>query len=707
MVFQAYRSLLLILLFSISAYSQTNLWPSSVQWWHLSQGAKDSLAVQTSAPDSATLKNQTYTAKGPIVNLQGYTAGNSFGQGVFAFIDSAYVKDGNNIFNVNSNFQYVRLTQQIIPDTLVLKKNPGIVTKIFVEQLSSANIKGAGWFVYVDSTDLKSQLGSALPDKVTVFDALATNRVWVREEILKGEPISISMAGAYGDGINDDTVPFQNASDAASAKGLAPILLSAGSTYRLTATVNLHQGVSLVAKGIGDYNADTNRRVFINWEGSHLDTIFVFDAIPNPSNSGYMPFDGLTINGGTYASHAYAAFYMRNRADLGTKFTNFQITNCEYGWVFAKGGINLFFEHFRTDAIFKASIRFFVTSSDNIVLKDYTIDNDFSAVDSTGPVIIFEMDSASTNGNISFTSIDGRIEVNGHMGWDKGVFRMNTDPGNSTISQFLTSFINTGIAYASGKTGWDIYVDPPSDAVAISAVGSGFSRIKGVPQLSRSWIGTRRKFLESTTQQNVENVSFMFVSPFGPSSNITPTIDQRMAQFQSEVSFNQPLWFNGKRAHPVIAGLPDTTTFTIFPTYIPIGSWFYDSSDRTLRVTLTDGTAGKDPGVTGTASSGTNLLTVSEPDSFKILDSITIGGENKYISAIREVDTLRVHSNFSGSHTGAAIIYRQPTFDIHYMRPLIFIKDIELFPSTGDSIRWIINNTTDATKDTSEWIGLH
>lgn len=177
MVLRVYKILLFILLFTIYGYSQTNLWPSSVQWWHLAQGAKDSLAIQTSVPDSANLKLQTYTAKGPIVDLLGFTAGNTTGQGVFAFVDSAYSKDGNNVFDVNANFQYIRLTEQIIPDTVALKRNPGIVQNVFLTSLSSGNLNGGTRYTQVDS--ILPEGGGA------VYDNVITGKQWVSVNLLE------------------------------------------------------------------------------------------------------------------------------------------------------------------------------------------------------------------------------------------------------------------------------------------------------------------------------------------------------------------------------------------------------------------------------------------------------------------------------------------------------------------------------------------
>ena len=35
------------------------------------------------------------------------------------------------------------------------------------------------------------------------------------------------------------------------------------------------------------------------------------------------------------------------------------------------------------------------------------------------------------------------------------------------------------------------------------------------------------------------------------------------------------------------------------------------------------------------------------------------------------------------------------------------ILNVELYPTTADSMRFILRNTVDSSKDTTEWIGLH
>ena len=98
--------LFLILLFNVS-YAQ--LFPRSVQYWHLADAVKDSLLARGVADDTTELKSKTFPIDGSIVYLRGLTSGDIVGNGLFYQDNFAYTKDKFNYFdNATGGKQWIR-----------------------------------------------------------------------------------------------------------------------------------------------------------------------------------------------------------------------------------------------------------------------------------------------------------------------------------------------------------------------------------------------------------------------------------------------------------------------------------------------------------------------------------------------------------------------------------------------------------------------
>src|SRR3990172_5025373 len=116
--------LFLILLFNVS-YAQ--LFPRSVQYWHLADAVKDSLLARGVADDTTELKSKTFPIDGSIVYLRGLTSGDIVGNGLFYQDNFAYTKDKFNnfvIFRYDDDGSFLDKPFEIERSTGTLYLNP-------------------------------------------------------------------------------------------------------------------------------------------------------------------------------------------------------------------------------------------------------------------------------------------------------------------------------------------------------------------------------------------------------------------------------------------------------------------------------------------------------------------------------------------------------------------------------------------------------
>lgn len=217
------KKLILFLLLSTLAYSQPgNLWPKSVQWWHLSDDARDSLW--------AKFFSDTVNAKigDSLDALSGYNgvvysgAGRSFGQ-------------------------------KIIKDTLALKQYASDSTSVVVnlKQLSSTNALGGGLFVLLDSAATRTAYGAGIVGSWVSYQSGTAGKRWFLKDALDRKALNPYMFGAKGDNSNDDGEEIQACIDACQSLDLPFNWKEGIFKYTTTPTFTLGFNESVLISGAG------------------------------------------------------------------------------------------------------------------------------------------------------------------------------------------------------------------------------------------------------------------------------------------------------------------------------------------------------------------------------------------------------------------------------------------------------------------------
>ena len=161
-------------------------------------------------------------------------------------ISSTTLSADNVTVTFNSNN---KLGQTIYKDTTtVIAAAPDSVGAVItLKQLSSTNLNGGGDFVYSDSTDLKTVLGTAVPKGGIILAGSGVDRVWVRQAFLDDRRVNVKWFGAKGDGSTNDAVALQLAIDFATDNGFGRIYFPKGD-YKYSAELDLNIPVAASGK---------------------------------------------------------------------------------------------------------------------------------------------------------------------------------------------------------------------------------------------------------------------------------------------------------------------------------------------------------------------------------------------------------------------------------------------------------------------------
>jgi len=113
---------------------------------------------------------------------------------------------------------------------------------------------GGGEMVYFDSTDLKTLIGSAVPDSGIVFSAPTADRVWARKAFVeKPDIIYPQWYGAKFNGVADDSTAIQKAVNRADDYG--GIVQFGEGTYSFNGPIILNprdEADALIIRGVGE-----------------------------------------------------------------------------------------------------------------------------------------------------------------------------------------------------------------------------------------------------------------------------------------------------------------------------------------------------------------------------------------------------------------------------------------------------------------------
>lgn len=191
---------------------------------------------------------------------------------------------------------------------------------VYLREVTSGGY-GGGEMVYVDSTDLKARIGSAVVDSVIIFHAPETDRVWYRTGA-DGGGINVRWAGAMGDGSTDDISSFNKAQEVANRYG-AQIYIPQGD-YILSsafidtsATTSVRTGFSIVGENVGKtrllFSNNTNG-IEINTVGRKgasfvIRNLSIVNSLGSSTSTGSGIFADSTANGIIENCHIYGWKY--------------------------------------------------------------------------------------------------------------------------------------------------------------------------------------------------------------------------------------------------------------------------------------------------------------------------------------------------------------------------------------------------------------
>ncbi len=158
-------------------------------------------------------------------------------------------------------------------------------------------------------------------------------------------------------GGNDDTAAIQAAYDAAAASGgYAEVYYPGGRTYRITATINVPQGVKTIGQGSRDASGSSNPSIIV-WDGNNSTGIFLVSV--STSNIPGTAFENLTLRSGSGITNkpTWGVRFQRSgggaaKFDTGTYFREVWIQgmNGNAVDVLGLGSTNFYWQGGRVDA---------------------------------------------------------------------------------------------------------------------------------------------------------------------------------------------------------------------------------------------------------------------------------------------------------------------------------------------------------------------
>ncbi len=349
--------------------------------------------------------------------------------------------------------------------------------------------------------------------------------------------------------------------------------------------------------------------------------------------------------------------YYGSRVDTGTQILNTWAQGATmYGYYFANGGINTFFDNgWRCDGVGISCIYWRVSSSDSFGIANGTVDNSSSGATSGGAVML-DAAACGNQSGIHFTSKNMKIEINNSLTPGLGVFTMYDCPSNSNMEAFWLDVENNWVAPASGgSAGFNFpsfVMSPANDAaLSLTIVNGGFP--EGVsPNTTTRWVG-----LPALLRSDMYNISatipFLSYAPSINSSGLYRAYNAPMSLI-GDVDLSQ-IWHYGVQASDFLysdtafAALPNATTLFAGQIVAPPAYWNGANGKRyALDVVYQMGTTGtpNSGSTTCTGSSGTTVLTCNSSTDLSAGQRITIGTDsNKEISYVDATSSSAVKVN--------------------------------------------------------------
>jgi hypothetical protein len=411
-----------------------------------------------------------------------------------------------------------------------------------------------------------------------------------------------------------------------------------------------------------------------------VSVVLAFDAMAMYQQS----VSNITIGNKTSVNPFNVGVYYGSSVDTGTHVLNAQVSNSlEYGFYFARGGINVDFDKgWRADGNQAAGIYWRVSGNNSFGIANGTVDNDICfgcTTPTSGAAVMLDNSACIANSSVYFTSRNIKVELNTSVTPGLGAFTLLSCPSNANGVQFFLNFDTTWVAAAGNIAGFhapSIVMSPPDDeALVLSAVNSAFGAgtgtdttvpFEGIPALSRGEL--------NSAGNGGGYYSALFYAPPFASGKFAGTTTKSPMELMGDVNVGQ-LWQDGIQASAFLysdtsyAALPNGTTLYAGQILAPPAYWSGANGKRyAADVVYQTGTTGtpNSGNTTCTGTSGTSVLTCSSATDLSAGQRITVGTDTnkaiQYVDATNSsVVLVNLTSNLASTYsTAKALSFSAP-----------------------------------------------
>lgn len=594
---------------------------------------------------------------------------------------------------VDSSGTYINVTNTVInpqsilvvSDTSALKSLSGTSVGVTVnlKSLSATNQYGGGSFVLVDSTTFFAKIKTCTLGAYA-FRSPVAGKTWVRKEYVEHpQEVNVLWYGADPTYTNDSHDAFQAAFDDIPYETKSGIYIRGWNIYvprgryKVLSTVTINKN-SVTFYGdtkvdtwdiTSDYSGYANSIIHLASTTSG-DTLFYFKYNASVNSPYYGPFvKNLTFKDFTPDTTGYAGIVLEGR---------YQATfeNCIFNGFMQGVGLRLDGSPHPGFPVYIDKCMF--TQNGIGIQAEYQ----YNAVWVTRSRFMHQTSKPYWSGSTGIVA-DADWHIN-----------------NNLFDQVDTCIVLLrGNAIVMGNT---------SDGASNGVVnrGDGVRLIGNFFGLTDTYGGTKAVFIDEATSHNTAN-SYVFNSQGGTTKAITSNGDSLFGFL--DFGPNGRLYAGPNSFHPTLFSLqgisyePDLQNFNWFG-----GSFFQGEIRQQGQYRYHSYAA---------ANRTKRLVESFETDSVKVYSEYTTTGTFGYLP-------FTMYHNAIDLYTGSSTVGPTPStkkalnIDNSQITSIAKLKlgltgtrpsliSVQLYPTSADSMRFIITNPTAATKDTSAWIGLH
>jgi|GEM_PF-3635670 hypothetical protein len=387
-----------------------------------------------------------------------------------------------------------------------------------------------------------------------------------------------------------------------------------------------------------------------------VSVVLAFDAMAMYQQS----VSNITIGNKTSVNPFNVGVYYGSSVDTGTHVLNAQVSDSlEYGFYFARGGINVDFDKgWRADGNQAAGIYWRVSGNNSFGIANGTVDNDICygcTTPTSGAAVMLDNSACIANSSVYFTSRNIKVELNTSVTPGLGAFTLLSCPSNANGVQFFLSFDATWVAAAGNIAGFhapSIVMSPPDDeALVLSAVNSAFGAgtgtdttvpFEGIPALSRGEL--------NSASNGGGYYSALFYAPPFASGKFAGTTTKSPMELMGDVNVGQ-LWQDGIQASAFLysdtsyAALPNGTTLYAGQILAPPAYWSGANGKRyAADVVYQTGTTGAPNG--GNTTCTTPVFTITGVSA--TATTVTFTGTTNIASLPNGTYQIRVTDSYLG-----------------------------------------------------------